>query len=260
MNLTISPSVAQIDLATDSPSYLITYQNFGPEALFVRFSTQDYFSEAVPTWLSLSTNSFTLDPGETANLRVFIDPNRLPPGTHYARIEAVSATAQTTNQIAIAPSLTSLLSVTSHTGKEIEAGKIVNFEPGFSFKFQNLGNVELVPHGILEIKDVSGRLTQRGVVNEDSLVTYPANIRSYNVTATDLPLWRWPGPYQATLTVNYGKGLKNTSADLTYWSTGSLTPTQLVLAGVVLLLLLIKLYRGQYLVKIWCQLRRLARP
>lgn len=75
-------------------------------------------------------------------------------------------------------------------------------------RFQNTGNVELTPYGLLEIKNQQGKLVARGIVNEDSSITLPEAIRTYTLPVKTVESVILPGKYTAILTLHYGKSNK----------------------------------------------------
>lgn len=79
------------------------------------------------------------------------------------------------------------------------------FPKALTFTFNNQGNTHLTPHGLIEFTDLLGRVTHKGVINENSifvlpstqreipvelksqLITFPVMIYSIKITGTTTP-------------------------------------------------------------------------
>src|ERR1035437_4872725 len=136
--ITVSPSIAHIDLATDPAEYTLTYTNTTGTDINLLLSVQDLsefegtyqinflnqkdaanYKYSLSSWISFENKNIELNPGEKKTVKVFIDKNRITKGGHYASILAQIQQPQSKTVINILPTLSSLLFVRASTGKEI---------------------------------------------------------------------------------------------------------------------------------------------
>ncbi len=177
------------------------------------------YSYSLASFLSFSTDSITIQPGESQKVAVKVT-NRpdLSPGGHYAAIVAKlvsepSADGKTT----VAPSISSLIFLRKAGGerynlslKEVSGFSSLNFSypDALRLKFQNEGNVHLVPYGTAEIRDMFGRLLYKGVLNNSSAIILPESQRVI-YTNLDTITWSWPFSIN-TLTIRGRDSLNKT--------------------------------------------------
>lgn len=128
-------------------------------------------------------------------------------------------------------------------GEGKEAGYLNNFKvigpsksfyekrpSGFEISFNNTGNVHLVPHGIITIKNILGK--EVGSIPVDAYFSLPDSIRYREV------LWqagRGLGRYTANLSLYPGFGNDNQNMSLAFW----IIPWKILIATFVGLLLII---------------------
>jgi len=126
--------------------------------------------------------------------------------------------------------LSSLLFVRASTGKEIEEGKIRSFRPqrdgiehpdGFILRFENSGNVHVVPYGYIELFDPLGKLVAKAVLNENSLDALPESIRRYDAKLNPYQKLFIPGFYNAKVYIHFGKTNKEIYSYVSFFSQGS---------------------------------------
>lgn len=233
--VTVTPAILKLDLANDPDTFNVTYENTSPSAVQLTFSARDFtglednwrvkflnttdalnYHYTLSSWLEFSPPSLLLKSGETGTLTVKIRANSLSPGGHYASIIAdIIPSPPPTGTIAMKSQLVSLIFVRAHTGHELEEGKISSltlvkdqlfaYPKSFILRFQNTGNTELIPYGLVSVKDLSHKEIAQGILNPDSLITLPESIRRYDIPITVISNnWGLPGPQQATLTLQYG--------------------------------------------------------
>jgi hypothetical protein len=66
---------------------------------------------------------------------------------------------------------------------------------GISLRFQNSGNVDIVPRGRAMLVDPFGRVVAKGIINEDSARILPESFRVYHLKLSPLSAYVLPGPY-----------------------------------------------------------------
>lgn len=273
--VTATPSLAHIDLSVDAPEYKITYVNNFDTDITLKLSVKDFteledsykleflddkqsqnYKYSLSSWITLETKTVELSPGEKKSIKVFIDKNRITKGGHYASILAEISQPSNDKNIGVKAVLSSLLFVRASTGKEIEEGKIFSLDPLrdnfdypnlFLLRFQNSGNVHVVPYGTLMIYDPLGNLAAKAVVNEDSLDALPESIRSYTLKTITYQKILLPGFYKAKLNLHFGKTNQKVSQDINYFSQGSFNFFKiggLILAFIILLIIYRKNFRS----------------
>jgi hypothetical protein len=268
--VSVSPSIAHIDLATDPAEYSLTYTNNFDKDIILNLSAKDFteledsyklefldkpqaenYKYSLSSWISFENANLELSSHETKSVKVFIDKERITKGGHYASI--LAEIAQTPNQkdINIKAVLSSLLFVRASTGKEIEEGKISSLEPlrdnfdypdSFLLRFQNNSNVHVIPYGLLQIYDPLGTLIAKGVLNEDSLDALPESIRSYTIKTTTVEKILLPGFYKVILNIHYGKTNQKVSQSITFFSQGSFNFLKIGV-GIIILVVILMIYR-----------------
>ena len=174
--------------------------------------TQKY---GLASWLKLSTDTVVLKPGEARSVTVTIE-NRtsLQPGGHYGAVAASvnSLTDQADNQVVINQQLLSLVLVTKLGGEHYDLklramshnGNWLRLPKTIKLRFQNPGNVHVIPRGIVKLKSPSGTVLAQGIINSESAFVLPETFRELYVPLTKvgsaLPL---PGIYQAEVEYRY---------------------------------------------------------
>lgn len=263
--ITVMPQLTQVDLSHDSPETQIYYTNNSSTTIELAFSVQDVreledrnpvgildpkeaanYKYSLSSWVYLDKQNLILNPGETKPITVTITKDKLSPGGHYGSILAEIKTVDTSKKtVKIKGVLASLLFVRASTGSEIEEAKVAFFGPSeqgftfpgtFIFRFQNTGNVDLTPYGLVEVKDGRGKTVAKGVVNEDSLITLPEAIRKYTVTTKPLHASILPGKYTATLSLHFGKNGKTLTSSTSFLTLGDTQVLNRTIAAIVFLI------------------------
>lgn len=265
--ITVIPSIAHIDLATDPPEYTLTYVNNTSFDVTLNLSVQDFteledsykisflsgkdaanYKYSLSSWISFENSQLELSPGETKSVKVFIDKERITKGGHYASILAEIAQPESGKQIGVKGVLSSLLFVRASTGKEVEEGSIDSFEPyregidyptAYTLQFNNSGNVHVIPYGVIQVFDPLGYLVAKGTLNFDSLDALPESIRIYNTPVTTYQKILLPGIYTARIDVTFGKTNQKLSTTVKFFSQGMFN---FVKIGIVLVIILLVLF------------------
>jgi hypothetical protein len=268
--ITVYPSIIHIDLAEDPPEYELTYINNTKSDIELNLSVQDFtqlensykinflekkdaanYKYSLSSWISFENKNLQLSPKEKKTVKVFIDNNRITKGGHYASILAEIAQPENKKQINIKAVISSLLFVRASTGQEIEEGKINLFKPSQDFleypntyllRFENSGNVHVIPYGLVEVYDPLGNKIARGILNENSLDAMPESIRNYEIQTTTYEKVLLPGFYTAKIALHFGKTDKKLSATVKFFSQGSFdfVKISLMIVGIAILLIAYK--------------------
>lgn len=266
--ITVSPSIAHLDLSEDQPFYQLTYTNNTNSDLTLSLSVEDFssledsyklsflspkdaknYKYSLSSWISFENKTIQLSPKETKSVTVFIDKGRITKGGHYASILAEIKQSETNKKVNIKAVISSLLFVRASTGQEIEEGKIASLAPlrdlfeypdSYVFRFENAGNVHVVPYGLIEVFDPLGNLIAKGPLNENSLDALPESIRTYDTPVTTYEKVLIPGIYSAKISVHFGKTNQKISQSIKFFSQGSFDFVKV--AAVIAILIIIGLY------------------
>jgi hypothetical protein len=167
------------------------------------------------SWLILETNQITIPAHGTTRVKVIIDNREsLSPGGHYGavlltRTNLPSATGA--DQVKLNQVLSSLLLV-KKTGGEVYGFKLAGQQPNgdlwslpdiTTLRFQNTGNVHVVPRGAVKLVDPLGRVVKQGIINAESGNILPESFRRYESSLTDLGVVPVPGWYHLQVSYRY---------------------------------------------------------
>lgn len=75
------------------------------------------------------------------------------------------------------------------------------FPKSVKLRFENNGNVHVVPRGTINITDSSGKIVAQGIINANSGKVLPETFRTLEVPINRINIWNRPGIYR--LEVNY---------------------------------------------------------
>lgn len=260
--ITVLPQLTQLDLSYDSAETKIYYTNNASYPVELAFTVEDVreledrspvgildpkeaanYKYSLSSWVYLDKQNLILNPGEMKPITVNINKEKLSPGGHYGTVLAeIRQTDADKKAVKVKGVLAALLFVRASTGNEREEAKIAFFgtttqgitiPEDFFFRFQNTGNVDLTPYGILEVKDRRGNTIAKGIVNEDSLITLPEAIRKYSVHAKPLQALILPGQYKAVLSLHFGKSNKTITASTTFVTAGSDNFIRYIIIGII---------------------------
>ncbi|MBI5621083.1 hypothetical protein HY949_04835 [Candidatus Gottesmanbacteria bacterium] len=170
-------------------------------------------SYSLASWVSLEKDSLEIDPGTTKKIIVSItNKGSLSPGGHYAAVVASSGEQKTKGQsIGLKSAIASLLFV-KKTGGEIYGLSLSGSEvtkrrlmlpTEVNLRFQNTGNVHVVPRGTVTVNGPWGTEIFKGIINPQSGIILPENFRVYPTTLERLSLPLWPGMYQLIISYRY---------------------------------------------------------
>lgn len=267
--ITVLPSIAHIDLGTDSSEYELTYENNTNTEINLLLSVQDFteledsykisflegkdaanYKYSLSSWISFENKTIQLSPNEKKSVKVFIDKNRITKGGHYASILAEILQPEIKNQVNVKAILSSLLFVRASTGKEIETGKInsfralrdgIDYPDSYVLRFENNGNVHVIPYGLIQVFDPLGNLVAKGILNEGSLDALPESIRRYDTKITTYQKVLLPGIYTAKINMHFGKTNQKLATTVKFFSQGMFDFVKIGLGLIVILILIIYL-------------------
>lgn len=147
------------------------------------------YSYSLSSFLSFESNRIDLDPGQKHVFTVVIQ-NRpdLSPGGHYAAVVAREIQDKhPSSAAAVAPAVSTMIFLSKEGGERYNLSlkdmdwpqlPIALFYPSqIQLTFQNDGNVHVTPYGTITVKDILGRVVDRGIINESSLRVLPESQR-----------------------------------------------------------------------------------
>ncbi len=244
--ITLSPFEQQISIASDDPNrtFNLDIINNTTSLQELNLSARDFGSlndtggvllegskgysqkYGLTSWLSLGTDTVTLQPSEKRSVPVTIE-NRtsLQPGGHYGAVVAsvTSLNDQSSNRVVINQQLLSLILVKKVGGEKYnlrlknvtQNGNWLHLPTVVKLRFQNPGNVHVVPRGELKLKSPSGKVIAHGIINSESAYILPETFRELYVPLTKIrSSYPLPGVYSVEVDYRYD-GL-NVSASKSY--------------------------------------------
>lgn len=269
--VSVSPAILRLDLQHEPAEATLQYKNTTSVPIELSLRAQDFseledgwrvkfldskesanYHYSLSSWIHFETTSIILASGEERSVKVFIDKDRLLPGGHYASILAEIKQPEQTGQVGVRGILSSLLFVRGAASQAREEIHLSSWEPEQAYFFfptrwlvriKNSGNVETVPHGLIEIEDMWGRIVAKGIVNEESSITLPESIRRYEVPVHRLHSFLWPGIYKAQLMLHTGSTETNVSTSRLFISTGTPNASLLLMSGLITIVLVFFLRR-----------------
>lgn len=286
--LTVSPPTAEF-LLTPGKAHASKIKLFNEEqgvvelyAEVVPFGAQgedgtpsfDFDAEKIgfSSWIQIATDPIILEPGQSAEVPVVINPpETAPPGGHYAAIffseQAPEADPTAGGQVTIGSKVGTLY-LARVSGEIIEQGLIAEFNAtksvynrlpvDFEIRFQNSGNTHMRPSGSIAINNLFGGTSGAVDVNLIKGATLPNQTRKYEATwENEAPAvvedgaWAsfWHefsnernnfglGRYKATVILTAGTETPQTyQAETTFW----VLPWRLLLVTVLALLVIVLL-------------------
>lgn len=270
--LSVTPQIQTLDLRTDPPIATLTYKNTTPVSIQLDLSVVDFknvdeigtpelinpsssnnYKYGLSSWVKLASNNIVLQPGEDKTISIDIQKERLSQGGHYAAVLAEIKQGDDKKDVRLKGMFAALLMVRADSKYNREEGKISSFIPNsnllsfpdnYILRFQNTGNIDVTPHGLIEIHDMLGRLVARGIVNENSLISLPETIRKYNIPLKNDSTILLPGIYKANLSLHYGDKDEELSADTIFIYLGWYSIILFVLVCIVGVVLFNKLKGG----------------
>jgi hypothetical protein len=271
MSLTIAPPLFQINLQpgeTWSSSIAVVNNNtynislyadpvlFKPSGesgspVFISPTNEDGLSHGPDTstlagWITVPQGAFEVTREQTYNLPLTISvPKDAAPGGHYAAVLIGNHAPEGTSEesvVNVTSSIAALIFL-SVSGDVIEKGRIRDFvtekslyetaQANFSLRFENQGNVHLLPQGNIVIYNMFGKV--RGTIpvnhNRDYGNVLPESVRRFSFTwESDAGFWDI-GRYKAEATIGYGKDMKQSALATTYFYILPIVPLLEIISG-----------------------------
>lgn len=166
-------------------------------------------------WMSVDRTSLEVASGSTETVTVTVENSEtLAPGGHYgAVIFRMTATGSNIEapRVAVNQLFAALVFAKKVGGERMALTLTESMHDGnwhrlpekVRLRFRNVGNVHLVPRGIVSLTDLLGREVRRGVINEESGIVLPETERLYLVALKPLARAFMPGWYELTLKTRF---------------------------------------------------------
>ncbi|MEX0931669.1 MAG: LytR C-terminal domain-containing protein [Candidatus Paceibacterota bacterium] len=212
-------------------------------------------------WVTLESERIVIPPERSGSVPFTVRiPEDAPPGGHYAAIligNESEANPADGPQIGVSSFVSSLLFV-KIAGDIEESGMIREFtsnkslyqrpEASFSLRFENKGNVHLLPQGEITIYNMWGK--KRGVVPINQQTDFgnvlPKSIRKFDFSWTGERNPLEVGRYKAIATLTYGQEERQSVYATAYFYVIPVVPVLILLASLIVVILfiswVIKLY------------------
>jgi hypothetical protein len=169
---------------------------------------------ALASWMQPETSELTVGPGETRAVKVRIENREsLSPGGHYGALvfKNTSAVRPDAPNVAINQIFSSLVLVKKTGGAKYglalaalnHPDRWFSLDRAVTARFQNPGNVHVVPRGEVRVTDPLGRLVYRGVLNEGSAIILPETFREYPFKLFSVERAFIPGRYSLDFSYRY---------------------------------------------------------
>lgn len=169
------------------------------------------------SWVKVGSDSFIVPAGKSERVPITIENKEsLSPGGHYGavlfRMLKPGGVAADSPTVAIESSFAALIFVRKTGGEIAELAykgsgnmthDFVGLPDGFSLRFQNSGNVHLVPRGQVTVSDIFGRVVRKGIVNVESGRILPESFRTIRVGLRPVAHAFFPGFYSVAFEYRY---------------------------------------------------------
>ncbi|MFZ2886898.1 MAG: hypothetical protein WA021_03710 [Minisyncoccia bacterium] len=207
-------------------------------------------------WVSFPGASITLKGGESRNVPITVRvPREAAPGSHFGGVffDIEPQQAESTGA-AIALRVGSIIALRI-SGDTTEDARLREFSTekriystpnvGFNSRVENLGNVLLRPHGLIEITDMRGTNVATVRVNDTGAPIFPETDRVFTTS------WNHDGfafgRYQAIVSLVYGEDERKTITGTTAFWVLPLKPILTVLGTFLGIALVLYLYIRMYI-------------
>lgn len=203
-------------------------------------------------WITVPQGALEVVREQTYNMPLTISvPQDAAPGGHYAAVlignHAPEGSSEGSN-VSVTGSIAALIFL-SVSGDVIEKGRIRDFvtekslyetaQATLSLRFENQGNVHLLPQGNIVIYNMFGKVRGTIPVNhhKDYGNVLPESIRKFSFTwESDAGVWDI-GRYRAEATIGYGKDMKQSALATTYFYVLPIVPLVEIVGGLLAFLL-----------------------
>jgi hypothetical protein len=271
--ITISPSFQQVVVGqndTEKPFTFSVTNNTGQQ-VEVALSTVDFgsldesggvlfmgqnnksinYKYGLSQYVTLGQDRLVVDPKSTTKIPVTItNKESLSPGGHYGAILVTpTKVGDNPSKVEINQIISSLLFVTKQGGAIYQLNlqnyqlKTHIFSPPTSvdLRFQNAGNVHLIPRGMITITDPRGVIVRRGFINEGSAIVLPETFRKLSVPLRTVNRAWWPGIYHVTMSYRFDGQETNLTKQLSfYYINGWYIVAAIVIMALIILAIVLK--------------------
>jgi hypothetical protein len=197
------------------------------------------------SWATLERDRIVVEPRTTEKVPVTItNRESLTPGGHYgAVLVSPTESPERPTRVQIDQVLSSLLFV-KKLGGEVYNLSLKSYDVRRSLfstpdkvdmRFQNAGNVHVVPRGTISVTDPRGRQVQKGIVNSSSAIVLPETFRRLSVPLESMGASWLPGKYTMQITYRFDGSDATQTRTVSYYYVNSVY----VLIGLITLLGLI---------------------
>lgn len=197
------------------------------------------------TWIQLDTKDVTLKPGESKTITATIlNEASMKAGGHYAAILFTAGAKSSGAQVNLKPVVTELLFVRK-TGGDWQDISLADFDhpsglwglpSHINLKFENRGNVHVLPRGIVSIIGPNGKVVSKGVINDGSNLILPESQRVYDTPIKGKRLSALPGSYKLVVNYHYEGNETYTTQEykFTVWNVPLLAAFTVILAAIII--------------------------
>lgn len=264
-SLAISPPLFELSANPgDTLSHEIRVDNLIDKTLSLKIDRKDFVAmgeegQAVLTdkptryslssWIHTADDSFSLRQHASKTVKFTIRvPENAEPGGHFGSVvfKTVPKKDGGTSGLAIGQEIGALI-LLKVAGEVKEDGRILSFKPRssiieaapltFETRFENTGNVQVVPSGTITVTDLFGR--KLGDAHVESRTVLPGSVRKI---ATGWEGELWPGWYTATVSLGYGTKGQLVTASTSFF----VFPYKIILPVLAILAIIATLaYRGR---------------
>ena len=215
------PFSVKIKNNTTSPAvFRISVLDFGSldESGGVAFlGASDNLKYGLASWIVLSNDTLVLKPSEEQTVTGTIENKEsLSPGGHYGAVffkidDGDGSIDSGKDAVTFNPSLASLLFVRKIGGETYGlnldsfnfAKNLFVLPDEMWLRFQNTGNVHVVPRGTVEIFDPLGRSVAKNIVNDGSGIILPESFRVFTDKFMPISPALIPGRYKVLINYRY---------------------------------------------------------
>lgn len=246
--ITISPAFQQIIVTKDQSEKTFDFEitNNTSEPYELSLSTVDFgsldesggvlflgkadkalnYKYGLSQYVTLQQDRVVVEPKATAKVPVTItNKESLTPGGHYgAVLVSPIQIGNRPTKVQVNQVISSLLFITKQGGEVYKLGlqsyelktHLFSAPSSMDVRFQNAGNVHVIPRGMITITDPRGRIVKRGYLNEGSAIVLPETFRRLNVPLKTINTAWWPGLYHMTLTYHFDGQDTDQTKELTF--------------------------------------------
>lgn len=221
---------------------------------FLGKTGQETYAYSLSQWMQVETPEVSVEPGKVQSVKVTVkNDDSLSPGGHYG---AVLVTTRDTGQVqndsvAMLPGASTLVLLKKIGGEsydlkldQIKANKsFLGLPQSAQLRFQNAGNIHIVPRGTIELKGPFNTKLSSGVINETSSFVLPDTYRQIDIPLKTISQSWLPGRYTMKIEWRYDGTDQVQTREIHYWYVGKIGWAIIIIISLVFVLYLYILYR-----------------